>query len=76
MAAEEISEPLKVGTIVKVLNSGFQRATIAEYRGPLGPGGIRIYRVQVQRKPRRMFVEVRQDQLEVLDEPEGLRPTG
>jgi hypothetical protein len=60
-------EPLKVGTVVKIRNSGYGRAQIAEYRGPLGPKGARVYRVLVQVKPRRVHIEVREDQLEVLD---------
>ena len=66
MAAENLSAPFPDGTLVEVLNSGFNRAQIAEYRGPLGPNGARIYRLLVLRKPR-MYVEVREDQLKVLD---------
>jgi hypothetical protein len=66
MTAENLTEPLKDGTYVRIRDSGFRRARIVEYRGPLGPKGARIYRVIVQKKPR-MYVEVREDQLEVLD---------
>ncbi|HEY1379916.1 MAG TPA: hypothetical protein VGF55_24150 [Gemmataceae bacterium] len=66
MATENQTEPLKDGTYVRILNSGFHRARIAEYRGPFGPKGARIYRVLVSKKPR-MYVEVREDQLEVLN---------
>ena len=66
MATQDLAEPLKDGTFVRILNSGFHRARIAEYRGPLGPKGARIYRVLVAKKPR-MYIEVREDQLEVLD---------
>ena len=61
-------EPLKIGTVVKIINSGYSLARIAEYRGPLGPKGARIYRVLVQQKPRPVYIEVREDQLEVLDD--------
>jgi len=67
MTTQNLTEPLKVGTIVKILNSGYSRARIAEYRGPLGPKGSRVYRVLVQRKPRRVYIEVREDQLEVVE---------
>jgi hypothetical protein len=67
MAAQNLTEPLKDGTYVKILNSGYHRARIAEYRGPLGPKGARVYRVLVQRKPRRVYIEVLEEQLEVLD---------
>ena len=66
MATQDLIEPLKAGTVVKILNSGYSRAWIAEYRGPFGPKGARIYRVLVEKKPRRVYIEVREDQLEVL----------
>jgi hypothetical protein len=68
MRTQNQLEPLKAGTVVRIVNSGYRRAKVAEYRGPLGPKGARIYRVLVQRKPRRMYIEVREDQLEVLQE--------
>jgi hypothetical protein len=68
MTTPNLIEPLKAGTVVKILNSGYGRAQVAEYRGPLGPKGARIYRVLVQNKPRRVYIEVREDQLEVLGE--------
>jgi hypothetical protein len=73
MTNREVYEPLKNGTVVKVRHSGFHRAWVLEYRGPLGPKGAPIYLVLVQKKPR-MHIEVREDQLEVLDgkaPPEG-----
>lgn len=76
MTTENSGEPLKVGTAVKILNSGYGPATVAEYRGPLGPRGVRVYRVRVQEKPRPVYIEVREDQLQVLDDARGLRPTG
>ncbi len=68
MAIQDLIEPLKVGTVVRIRNSGYHRAKIAEFRGPLGPKGARVYRVLVQRKPRRVYIEVLEDQLEVLDD--------
>jgi hypothetical protein len=59
---------LKAGTVVKIRDSGYARAKIAEVRGLLGPKGARIYRVLVQSKPRRVYIEVREDQLEVFQE--------
>lgn len=67
MPTENSVEPLKNGTAVKIRNSGYSRAWIAEYRGPLGPKGARIYRVLVEKRPRPVHIEVREDQLEVLD---------
>jgi hypothetical protein len=68
MSVKNQFHPLSEGTVVKILNSGYERAEIAEYRGPLGPKGSHIYRVLVQKKPRRVYIEVREDQLEVLSE--------
>jgi hypothetical protein len=76
MTTQNQVEPLKDGTFVKILNSGYRRAKIAEYCGPLGPKGARVYRVLVQKKPRRVYIEVLEDQLEVLDDARGLPPTG
>ncbi len=68
MATQDLAEPLKVGTVVRIRDSGYHRAQIAEYRGPLGPKGARVYRVLVQRRPRRVYIEVLEDQLEVLND--------
>jgi hypothetical protein len=68
MTPQDPTEPLQAGTFVRILNSGYSRAQIAEYRGPLGPKGARIYRVLVQKKPRRDYIEVREDQLKVLNQ--------
>jgi hypothetical protein len=66
MTSQNIVEPLKDGTAVKIRNSGYSRAWIAEYRGPLGPKGARVYRILVEKKPRRVYIEVLEDQLEIL----------
>ena len=67
MAAPDLTEPLKDGTYVKILNSGYHRARIAECLGPLGPKGARVYRVLVLKKPR-THIEVLEEQLEVLND--------
>jgi len=74
MTAQNQAEPLKAGTFVKILLSGFHRARIAEYLGPLGPKGARVYRVLVLRKPR-MYTEVLEEQLEVLPDSPDLPDT-
>ena len=66
METKPEGEPLEVGTYVKILHSNFPRAKIVEYRGPLGPGGMRIYRVRARRKPKPFLADVREDQLEVI----------
>jgi hypothetical protein len=68
MATENVVDPMKDGTVVRIRNSGYHRAKIAEFLGPLGPKGARVYRVLVQRKPRRVYIEVLEDQLEVLED--------
>ncbi len=83
MTVKYETEPLLVGTYVKIRNSDYGRAQVVEYRGLLGPGGSRVYRVCVRKKPSPAFTEVREDQLEVLpakkrdgreDSPERLEP--
>ena len=66
MATQYETEPLPIGTVVRILNSGYGPSTIAEYRGPLGPNGVRIYRVQYRKKPHAAYTEVREDQLEMV----------
>lgn len=64
MTTQNQTEPLKIGTIVRIRNSGYGRAQIVEYRGPLGPKGSRVYRVQVGKKPQSAYLEVLEEQLE------------
>jgi hypothetical protein len=65
--ADEMSTPLlKLGDRVKIRNSGGMRGRIVELRGALGPGGVQVYRVRVPRKPKPHFIEVLEEQLEVI----------
>ncbi len=64
MTTQNLSEPFKIGTIVRIRNSGYGRARIVEFRGPLGPKGARVYRIRVRTKPRPAYIEVLEDQLE------------
>jgi hypothetical protein len=64
MTSRNADEPLKLGTLVKFRDSGHGPGRIVEFRGALGPGGMRIYRVRVRGKPRPGYIEVREDQLE------------
>lgn len=66
MAANNAPELFKVGTLVNIRNSGYRRGKVVEFRGPLGPGGTRIYRVLVRGKPKPAYVELREDQLAVI----------
>jgi hypothetical protein len=69
MTTQNQTEPFKVGTIVRIRNSGYGRARIVEFRGPLGPKGARVYRILVRKKPRPAYIEVLEDQIE--GEPAG-----
>jgi hypothetical protein len=69
MTTQNQTEPLKIGTIVRIRDSGYRRAEVVEFRGPLGPKGARVYRVLVRKKPRPAYIEVLEDQLEA--EPAG-----
>ena len=77
MAAKKILKPdnevsmtaiptLKLGDLVKIRHSGWRRGRIIELRGPLGPNGSHIYRVIVRRKPKPVYIELREDQLEPI----------
>jgi hypothetical protein len=62
-----------LGDDVRILNSGHQRGRIVELRGPLGPRGIQIYRVRVDKeetlgvKSKPVYIELREDQLRPLN---------
>ena len=66
MAVINRAEPWPIGTKLKILDSGYRKAKVVEIRGNLGPGGARVYRLMVRRKPSRAYIEVREDQLEPL----------
>jgi hypothetical protein len=43
---------------------------IVEFRGNLGPGGARVYRIRVRKKPKPAFIEVLEEQLEEVEAQE------
>ncbi len=55
----------KLGDKVAIKLSGGLGGRVIELRGPLGPGGVQIYRVRTRRKPTPSFIEVREDQLDL-----------
>jgi hypothetical protein len=59
-------QPLKLGDRVNIKYYPALRARIVELRGPLGPGGAQVYRVRIRRKPKPYFIELPEDQLEVI----------
>jgi hypothetical protein len=68
MAKKKPSHPLKLGDRVKIRTSDWI-GRIVEERGPLGPGGVQIYRVRIPHKPNPIFIEVREDQLVAVPTP-------
>jgi hypothetical protein len=65
MPTNNLTEPFKLGDLVKIKRSGFDRGRIVELRGALGPKGANVYRLQVGKKPYRYF-EVLEEQLEAI----------
>lgn len=65
--------PFHLGDLVKVRLSAGLRGRIVELRGPLGPDGAQIYRVQIRRKPKPAFIELREDQLEIVPGDEAAK---
>ena len=62
--ALNFSPPIyEVGDIVEIRHYDHQKAKIVELRGPLGPGGVQIYRVRVRGRQPRVYIELREDQL-------------
>ncbi len=75
MATKKSSQPLKVGDRVKILHSGNLRARIVELRGPLGPGGMFVYRVRIPDKPKPTYIELCADQLVPIPTPPKVGPS-
>jgi hypothetical protein len=61
---KEAAPTLKLGGYVRILHTAYPWARIVEVRGPLGPGGVQIYRVRIGLKPKPIYIELREDQLE------------
>jgi hypothetical protein len=68
MTAQNRAEPYQIGAYVTIRHSGLGRVQIIEDRGLLGPGGTRIYRLLIRKKPKPGYIEVREDQLELAPE--------
>jgi hypothetical protein len=71
-AKKKLAVSLKVGDLVKIRHSVDLRGQIVELRGPLGPGGVQVYRIRVRRKstgrpkPKPTYIELREDQLQAI----------
>ena len=66
MAKKKTARALKLGDYVHILHTAYPRGQIIEVRGPLGPGGVQIYRVRTGRKRKPTYIELREDQLEPI----------
>jgi hypothetical protein len=64
VAKKKTVPALKLGDYVQILHTAYPRGRIVELRGPLGPGGVQIYRIRIGRKPKPTYIELREDQLE------------
>jgi hypothetical protein len=75
MPMNYLTEPLKIGTFVRIRNSryGQARVQVAEFRGPLGPKGARVYGVYIGEEPA-AYVEVLEEQLEVVPDDAASPP--
>jgi hypothetical protein len=60
----------KLGDYVRIRHTSWPRARIVELRGPLGPGGVEIYRVRIGPKRDRFYGEFRGDLLELIPSEE------
>jgi hypothetical protein len=66
MAGKKVTEPFKVGDLVKIRHYGGQTARVVELWGPLGPGGAQVYRVSVEGKPEPVYIDLREDQIVLI----------
>jgi hypothetical protein len=55
-----------LGDRVRIRHHANMIGQIVELRGPLGPGGAQIYRVEFSSDPEPTYAEVREDQLILL----------
>jgi hypothetical protein len=68
MATKNPTPLFRVGDRVAIRYSDW-RGRIVEFRGPLAPGGVYVYRVRVPLKPKPTYIELREDQLAALSTP-------
>jgi len=56
----------KIGDRVRIRYVSNWRGPIVEWRGPLAPGGVQVYRIRIQKRPTEEFTEASEDQLILL----------
>ena len=59
-------DSIKLGSRVRIRHTNGMKGKVVELRGPLGPGGSQVFRIQIRTTPEPGFIEVREDQLELL----------
>lgn len=74
MAAKKPDPLFQVGDRVAIRYSDW-RGRIVEFRGPLAPGGVFVYRVRVPLKPKPSYIELREDQLIALPARPKAKPS-
>jgi hypothetical protein len=61
------ADPIKLGDWVKIVSPPCGlTGRVVEFRGPLGPKGVKVYRFQLRRKPKPAYFEVVKEQLETI----------
>jgi hypothetical protein len=65
MAKKKSTALLRVGDHVTIPHTTYPAGRIVESRGPLGPGGAQIYRIRVRDRRKPIYIELREDQLEL-----------
>lgn len=82
MSEKEQEEPaplFNLGDRVRVHHSRGARARIVEVRGPIGPGGVQVYRIVERRnvpgtRPIRAYIDVMEHQVELMPAKAGSPP--
>ncbi|HUY35989.1 MAG TPA: hypothetical protein VMV69_24840 [Pirellulales bacterium] len=65
MSKQKAAPVLRVGDLVTIPDTTYPSGRIVEARGRLGPGGAQIFRVRIPDKPTPIYIELREDQLEL-----------
>src|SRR5260370_191806 len=65
MSKQKTAPVFRVGDYVIIPNTTYPNGRIVEARGRLGPGGAQIFRVRIPDKPTPIYIELREDQLEL-----------
>jgi hypothetical protein len=66
MADNQVTPLFKLGDRVKIRHYGGQKGRVVELWGPLGPGGVQVYRVRVLGKTKPVYIDLCEDQIVLL----------